>query len=117
MSWTIRASEHAEWASFGLDSFDAEIGDYAEYCNQREDYCDSLAGDVYAAPDRTTNGPDGTVYRVLFVSSFSNDHSPWASHYTHAELYTVGNADDEEEYAADLKRYESAPEYLESDDE
>lgn len=104
MSDTVRATEYREWAALGLEA--TESWEWA-YVNQDEAGPDQLRGECWAARDdfRTTDGR-----RVIIRSSFGNDHSPGASHYTEAELYDA-TPEGEAEYTAAVDRWEDEPEY------
>jgi hypothetical protein len=99
-STNYRASDYRSWEAAGLKDFD-DYSDCVEYREQREDYCDSLAGGWFYGDDDTL-----TIYQ----GTFGNDHSPGSIVY--ADVY-----DDREEYLAEVKRLDGLPEYLESEEE
>lgn len=101
MSKYYTGFNHAEWEKAGLKDF----GDFAEcvtYCNQMEDYADSLQGEWWYADDDTL-----TIYH----GTFGNDHSPGASIYTHAEVY-----DNDQDYRDQVKEWEAEPEYIDREE-
>ena len=100
-STTYRASDHKEWDTAGLDAI--QNRHEMEYVNQEDDGADCLRGEWFIADDET---------RTLIHGTFGNHNSPGASHYTYADVY-----DDETEYRAALAEWESAPEYLETEEE
>ena len=97
----VSGTDYKLWDALGLDAImnDGKM----TYVNQREDGFETLAGDWFIA--------DG-ARRIIISGSFGNDHSPGASHYTHAEVYA-----DEESYREDLAVWEAAEEYIETDDD
>lgn len=97
------------------ESLSAVLADQEmDYRNQREDYCDSLAGVWFAVPDEPVEHAGG-CFRVIFSGSFGNDHSPGSSGSTFARLYNVLSSDAMEEFANDLAEWEGFPEYLETE--
>jgi hypothetical protein len=100
MSNSYRASDHKKWASAGLKDY-GDFSDCITYCNQAEDYCDSLRGDWFYGDDTT---------RTIYSGSFANDHSPGSDENTWAVVY-----DTEKEYQKALAEWEEYPEYEESE--
>ena len=87
----------ATWNAESLKPY----GSYSEcvtYCNQSEDYADSMRGDWYYCDDDT---------ETVYFGTFGTYHSPGASHYTHAETFR-----NREEYLAAKDFCEAQPEYL-----
>lgn len=98
--------DYAQWAELGLLHY-GEFPGEPEFCNQREDGFDQLAGEWYWFDDdhKTTDGRF-----VIYSGTFGDDHCPGSVIY--AELY-----DDEDEYRKDAADWEAREEYLETDDD
>lgn len=112
MPFTVNAFNHAEWERHSLQDF-GDFSESVEYVNQQPDFGDCDCGDWYFIPDDPL--PYGE--RVIYFGSFGNDHSPGASVYTYAELFDMDDEDDTAEFERRKRCWESAPEYLDSDDD
>jgi len=112
MSFTVNAFNHAEWKRYSLQDF-GDFSEMVEYVNQRPNYGDCDCGEWFFIPDEPTPEND----RVIYFGSFGNDHSSGASVYTHAEIFDMDDEDDANEFEKRKTCWESAPEYLESDED
>lgn len=91
-------NDRAEWESRGLKEF----GDYAEsveYVYDQPDYEGSNRGEWFYADDET---------QTLYTGTYGNDHSPGASMYTWAEIFT-----DADIYRFHVDKWNKAPAYVE----
>lgn len=96
------AFNHEEWAARGLKDY-SDYADMVTYCNQEEDGFDCQRGEWFYGDDAT---------RTIYYGTFGNYNSPGADCYTYADDY-----DTEEEYRAELAKWEAMPEYLDSEDD
>src|SRR5262249_10336738 len=115
MSLSFCAWNHREWNAYGL----ADYGDFAECvtdCNQQE-WNDHTTGEWWYIPDEPHTVTDQGTFRVIYRGTWGNDNSPGASSYTHADLFDVNDADDMAEFEAERARWESAPEWLDSEED
>lgn len=106
--FTVAARNYIDYESTRQCADYADYCDCISYCNQGTEYGDSGYGDWFYTPDTSL----ATGERVIYFGTFSNSHSPGASHYTYAAVY-----DNADEYATDLKKWESFPEYLEEEND
>lgn len=112
MPFTVNAFNHAEWERHSLQDF-GDFSEQVEYVNQQPDFGDCDCGDWFFIPNERL--PSGQ--RVIYFGSFGNDNSPGASVYTHAELFDMEDEDDAAEFERRKQCWESAPEYLDCDDD
>lgn len=111
MSRTITMSlfPPAPWNAMGLDAALDQCIDGAETRNEWPSEHRASEGEMFATLENYV-GPDGVTYHVLFWTTYCNDWSPWTSDSTHATLYRTDDADDMEEFAADIAEWEDMPE-------
>lgn len=100
MSTTINASDFRSWEAYGLADF-GDFADCVEFINQTENWDGTLNGAWYYVPEEPIpfSVPAGLNCRVIYGGTFSDSHSPGASHYTFAEVYDMSDEDEAAEYA------------------
>lgn len=115
MSFTVKASDHAEWEKNSLEDF-GDFSDKIEYVNQGEDAFSGY-GEWYYVPDEPLApmkdvGEYNANERVIYFGSYGNDNSPGASHYTNAEIFDMDDEDDSAEYEKRKAEWAAQDEYL-----
>jgi len=115
MSISFNAFNHKEWASYNL----ADYADFSEKISEirQRDIGDCTEGTWFYIPDEPHTVEDQGTFRVIYHGTWGNYNSPGASSYTNAELYDIEDADDMADFEKHKAELESAPEWLESDDE
>jgi len=113
MSDTLNAFDHKRWAEEKLQDY-GEFADRTGECNQLEEG-DGTSGEWFYIPDdplpELEHEPGER--RVIYHGSWGNYNSPGASSYTYATIYYM--PEDQEEYEADKKKWEEAPEWAQQD--
>lgn len=100
MSFTVNASDPAQWRRLGLAEF-AEFEDSITERNVGKDY-----GEWFFVPDE----PLPTGERVIYFGSWDSDHGPGASAHTHATLFNMASEEGLADFAERVRDLESQPE-------
>lgn len=114
--FTINLFDYKSWEKYRLKDY-AEFSDMTSDILVRTHGDDTTSGTWYFIDDELHLVPDQGSFKVIYVGTWGNDHSPGASSYTYAFLYDVDCPDDMAAYAEHVGQLQSAEEYMEDEED
>lgn len=123
MSITVQGHNYHDWEQHSLQDF-GDFSDMVAYVNQSEDGFGGGKGEWFYIPDEVLPPMKDVDYgdqkpneRAIYFGTFSNSHSPGASHYTYAEIYDMDDEDDAKAFEEEKAKWEEQEEYLPSEED